>query len=648
MAMTQADQQLLEEFAESRPAVETQARARWESSEPYQSRIVAKYRKLHHYYNPRDGDHWPEDEELRPGKIHITSNLCKAAVDVDSRLQSIPPRITIPVSTLTPDQRRRAEAAEALLLQWLDLSGFEKWFWELCQVKSIYGKGVLKPYWDDGLKRGDVSVVDNPANLRIGWGSSDYQVIDWAAYQYNLSYQAAMERWDNLQIRPGRRKNEPPHVIVDGGDHEDPLGQKDDSFTRPFYREHSEYERTHVRVWDYWYKRKDGTVMNATLVEGKIVDGPHERGELPDIPYIVIEQDHEPGNPEGVSSIDPIMDLQDEFNRLLSHGLQHIADDVGPAWYLRGPSADTVESGIVPRSGEVTGVGENEPGVWPKAVQIFPIQEMLAEIWNEFHRLTGLPEILFGQTPGADTSGRAIAIQVEAAANRLDPRRRRLYQGLKELLVFWTIMAERKNPMVQVSDEGEQAGVGDLVRGFRTWKIVAPEMTPRDNIEVTQNEINKINALLTSRRSAMNATGVEAPEAELEIIAQEQSNVKLSAAAVQAQVSVLTIMAQLEQMQMQNAQMRMQLQQMMASQQGPQAPGSILQQSEGAVNTLQQAQQRAQPTGFEDQNQPATQEGSPPPAGAPPPGGGGPAALTALTRQGQPLQQIAFTEEFGG
>lgn len=658
-------QKLIDEFAESKPAVEAQARVRYGSSESYQGRLISKYRELHHYYNPMDQDQWPQDKVLRPGKIHITTNLCKAAVDVDARLQSIAPRYTIPTATLSPQERTRAEGTEQLMLQWLDLSGVDTWLHNTCQVKSIYGKVVLKPYWDDDLERGDVSVIENPANLRLGWGSNDYSRLDWSVYEYSLSHQEVMAKWPEVKIEPGSDSMGPPHVMLQGTDHSDPLDQKQDEFWTPMYRQYSDYERTQIRVWDYWYKSKDNVVQNCMMVNGLIVEGPHAHEELADIPYIVIENDHEPGSPEGIATIEPILDLQQEFNRLLSHGLQHIADDVDPAWYISGPSADTVPAGMVPKAGEVTGVGENTPGAWPKSVNQFPISDMLGELWNEFHRLTGLPEILFGQTPGADTSGRAIAIQVEAAANRLDPRRRRLYQGLKELLIFWTIMAEKKNPKVVVQEADEEQGieekvayVGDLVRGFRHWKILPPEITPRDNFEVAQNEINKVNAKLTSMRTAMDSTGVEAPEAELKIIEQEQSNLKLNPASVQTQVSVYTILQQVQQMAMQNQQMAQQMQQMMGAG-GGQPPGSILQQggqgggqsmmaqSQGAAQGMMAEGQAAQPTGFEDQNQPGgagqpmTQQGMPPPQGA--------GQMTSLSRQdGDALNQIRFDQNFAG
>lgn len=652
--MTQSDQQLIEAFAKSNVAVQEQARARWTSSEPYQNNVVSKYRDLHHYYNPINRDQWPEDVALRPGKIHISQNICKIAVDTDARLESIPPRITLPVTNLGGEELKRAEAAESLTLEWLELSGFDEWFFVAAQVKSMYGKVVLKPYWNDDLKRPDVTVIENPANLRLGWGSNDYSVIDWAMYQYTLSPQEAKFKFPEVQIDTSGDTSLPPNsrIINSGGDHGDPLAQKDDSFWKPFFRELSQYERTQIRVWDYWYKDSDGTVMNTLLLNGTIVEGPTAHPHLADIPYIVVEHDHEPGSPEGISTIEAIMDLQDEFNRLLSHGLQHVADDVDPAWYIAGPGADMAPSGIVPKAGEVVGVGETVPGAWPKSVNTFPIEAMLAELWNDFHRITGLPEILFGSTPGADTSGRAIAIQVEAAANRLEPRRRRLYQGLKDLLVFWTIMAERKDPKIEVNteEEGEtkEVGIGAIVKGFRRWKIIAPEITPRDNIELGQHAANMVNAKLWARRYGMNEIGVEAPEHMLKTIKAESSDLKLSPAEVQAQLAVYTIAAQLEAAQLQNAQLRAQMGELT---QEPGAPGSIpgdsQQTANGSQAQLQNAQQAQAPTGFEDQNNPegaglpATQAG-----GGPAPGGN-PASIVALNRQdGESLNQVAFNEDF--
>jgi len=636
---------LLNEIATSDRMVAAQARVRFESSESYQARIVQKMQDLHHFYHPQDGDHWPSDKAKRPGKVHVTANLVKAAVDVDSRLQSVMPRITIPTATLPPATRLRAEGAEAMVLQWLEMSGIDVWLNVLCQTKSLYGKGILRPYWDAELERPDVTVVENPANLRLGYTDSDYTKLDWSIYEYSISQLEAKTRWPDIDIHASPDPTGPPLVRVGGADHADPLDQRVDDFYKPRFREYSEYEHNQLRVWDYWYRGEGGTVTNAILVNGVIVNGPHAHDYIPDIPYIVIENDHEPGNPEGVATVEPIIDIQEEFNRLLSHGLQHIADDVDPAWFLTGPSADAVPPGLIPKAGKVVGAGENDIRLIPKGVNVFPISEMLGELWNGFHRLTGLPEILFGQTPGADTSGRAVAIQVEAAANRLDPRRRRLYQGIKELLIFWVIMTEHKNPSVDIGDSEDgtpqTAKLGDLVKGFKSWKIVAPEITPRDSFEVTNNELAKVQGKLTSIRDAMDATGVEAPEATLDVIRSEQADIDLNPGAVQAKVSIYPILQQVLQ---QQAEMGQQLQQLTGQSGGP--PQSILAQSQSAVNGQQVALQAQGPAApLEDQNLPPTAAGSPPPPGAPGPGGA--QTQTTLIRDGQALNQIATNTPLG-
>jgi hypothetical protein len=410
---------LLTEIANSKEQVAAQALVRFSSSDSYQARQVQRIQDLHHYYHPNGGDQWPGDAAKRPGKVHVTVNIVKAAVDVDSRLQSILPRMTLPTSLLPPKERLRAEGAESMMMEYLHLSGVDVWLHTLCQTKSLYGKGVLRPYWDSTLKRPDVTVVENPANLRLGYTDSDYTKLDWSIYEYSISMMEAKSRWPNVDIRPSADPLGPPSIRVSGSDHTDPLDQRIDDFFKPRQREYSEYEKTQLEVWDYWYRGKNGNITNAILANGVIVDGPHEHSYIPDIPYIVIENDHEPGNPEGVSTVAPILDIQEEFNRLVSHGLQHIADDVDPAWFLTGPSADAVPPGLIPKAGKVVGAGENDIRLIPKGVNVFPIAEMIGELWNDYHRLTGLPEILFGQTPGADTSGRAIAIQVEGASHLL-------------------------------------------------------------------------------------------------------------------------------------------------------------------------------------------------------------------------------------
>lgn len=595
------DQDIIDAFDELE--VTQQARTRYKQTESYQAQLANIYYRNHFYYAPPDNDQWPEDKRLRPGRIHITQNIIKPAVDTEARLEGLLPRVTnVPDS---PDGREKAESAEKMILRFLELSGrygWDVWLPDACKVKGVYGKMILKPFWNKNGKRPDVSVIENPANLRLGWGSSDFSVLDWGIYEYTLSPLEAMRRWPDIEIHVGQGMDRKLEVLRKA-DHADPIETLDAvdnaKIAKPMPSEVSDYQERHVRVWDYWFKDENGTVRNAMFVEGVLVGSITAHPEYPDIPYIVIEHDHEPGSPEGVSTVEPLIDIQVEFNRALSHFAQLVADEIDPAWYI---DADSVPPGLVPHGGEILAAGEGRKiQAIEKPVNQFPIQQLITELYKGFHFTSGLSEILFSLSPGAQTAGRALAVQIEASANRIDPRRRRLYQGLSELIDFWIYMVQRVNPKV------DGRPVRDLFKGLGRWKFIAPELTPRDVVENTTNVINKVQAKLVSLEDAMDELGVDAPiEMKMKIEA-ERTNPKLFPGDTQAYVAVMQLLQQLQ----------MQMQQMQQMQQpAPGGPGA----AEEAQGQQMAEAQSAQPTLDQEFNQsgppqPATGPGSPPPLG---------------------------------
>ena len=607
--------------------VEHEAKERYDAQSPYQSVLSAQYRIFHHYFNPPQynwgsGDQWPADRDQRPDKIHVTYNIIRPFITVGARLESILPRVTIPTTTMPQEERRRAEAAELLLMTWLDMSGWDTWMFDHSLSKSIYGKGVLKPFWNDVEKRGDVYVIESPWNLRLGYGASDFHTLDWAIYEYALSVREVKRRWPKLHIEVTDRN--PPLHVSRYTSHNDVLQQRAANEVVP-YREPSEYEKKHARIWDYWWREGD-EIWNAILVEGCVAEGPTRHKELPDIPYIVTEHDHEPGSPEGVSGVIDMIDLQIELNRSISHMFQYVADNVDPAWFLTGPDAGALVDGIIPKAGQVVSAGESDIREIPKGQSTVPFTEIYRTIYDAVHRQTGVPEIALGGLAGSDISGRATAVQIQSHLNRMDPRRNRMYNSLKRLLRFWVYMAEKKNPKLPVGEQ--MVGLKDMLGGFRNFKIIAPEITPRDAQEAVTVEINKVQARLSSLRTSMDTIGVENPESELDLIREEGMDAQLNPERAQA-FAALSI--QLQQLQMNAAQMQQQLSAMAPQGQDPNAAAAASQAQ------VQQQQYAAQPTGFEDQNQPMTQ------AGSPPPGNGQGPTTTTLIRGGTALNQIAYT-----
>jgi hypothetical protein len=614
MAYTDSDPLLTMEVVQ-------QARANYTQSESYHAALLAKYRRWHHWYAPQGGDQWPEDAQSRPGKVHITSNVIKPFVDVGARLEAKLPRITLRSQIPTPEERERAEFAEQLVKGWLDDSDWELWMQRLTRVKRIYGKAVLKPFWNKEERRPDVRLIEQPYNLRIGWATNDFSKKDWALYEYTVSADEARRLWPEIDVHDPNPLDKASPLEVRIADQlstqEDPLAQRQ---SKVHTRTPSDYEQKHITVWDYWCLKGDGKVYNTVILQKKVAVKPstHHK-EYVEVPYIVIENDHEPGSPEGMSSVEPMIDDQYELNRVRSLIVQLLVDNLDPAWQL---DDDTVPDGIVPRGGEIVAAGEGRQiRSIDKPVNNFPAEQAVAGTWNQLHRITGEGEILFGAPASAQDSGRALAVQVESVINRMEPNRLEMFSGLKSLIAFWVVMATKLKPKFGEFRPHE------ILAGQTRWQIVAPEITPKDAADHTNTVLNQLNGMVIDLEEAMDRLGVDSPAEMKKRISEDRSTLSLFPGHAQAMAQVGLLLLQLEQQ-------GITLDQIMAGGGGG-ASGTDPNSQAGANNAA--AQQRGMmPTRSEDQNQPATAPGGLPPLQA-----------TSLVRstadqESQSLNQLAF------
>ena len=66
-------------------------------------------------------------------------------------------------------------------LAYLEASGWELWMQTLCRAKAIYGKGVLKVFWNNEDRRPDVKVVENLAEgVVVNRITVDSETAEWA------------------------------------------------------------------------------------------------------------------------------------------------------------------------------------------------------------------------------------------------------------------------------------------------------------------------------------------------------------------------------------------------------------------------------------------------------------------------------------
>jgi hypothetical protein len=484
---------------------------------------------------PGGATHWPEGR--KPGRAHVSDNIYPVYVDVPASLQAV-----IPIESVTPEdtddeEREAAGRIERAYFAWKDEDDFELKVHQACVVKGLYGHTFGKVWWNAVEKRPTLTVIERPENFYAGWGSSDYDRLDWGIYTYALSPEAIEADFGvKVGIYGDRQYGYYPYVV---GDHADPIHTLSTAIE---YRRRIPPKDCLVEVYDYWYKkpiRKGKTeVWNAIFVGNRLVEHA-KHAEYDDIPYLALPNTYIPGSPYGRPELYDIEQLVREKDERLTAAAQMI-DSItnGQMWQLVGSEApDEVPTGAVPKPNKVAAPGPNArlEALQPFVPQ-FAVEDYLKRIDSEIETVTGLNEVLLGKAPiAALGSSKAMNALVALYEARIRMKRDLLYRWRKQI---WRVAAkvwERKDREVK-----------ELIDGRYRIDVKAPELTPKDELEVAQMAINLVNARLWSMERAMDRTGVEDPTDEKVLVRSEQTDPTLNPAAVQAQATLLSAMSALQ------------------------------------------------------------------------------------------------------
>jgi hypothetical protein len=581
-------------------------------------------------------DHWPEDPNLKiAGKSHVSVNNHPTFVDVPAALQAVTPIENVLPSSPEPAFAPIAAEVERLYFAWKEANEAETKYHKGCVVKGLYGKTAAKVVWDEEMQLPVFEVIEQPRNLYLGYSSNDYSSLEWACYTWLVAPYQAIEEWGldvnevtvtdpkngevyalpwvtlpSYQNGPGPQRSGPDPNIRSDRDWLFPASagmlEVNDYWCRKPAAEPVFGQKTPMTVWNYV------TVGNVVVQEAEY---PEYGGTLPFVP---LYNTFVPGVPEGRSDLFDIEQLLREKDERISSFSTMIGKSVGRQyWQAVGPEMDQVPANLRPKPDGIITAG---PGARIEPIQAptypFEVESYLARIDKELTEISGLNDLLRGLAPSqALSSSKAINMLVSQFETRIQLRRALFYKWREDIWnLAKTVWGNKQEEMAPVL-----ALAGKLVQE-------PPSLNPRDDMETTQRALNLVNGRTWSLERAMDATGVEDPEAEKAIIRQERQDVGLNPEAVQAQAA---LMAMMQQMQMQQAAMQQQM--------GPQQPPP----GEGDVEAMAAAQNRQAADGRTPEGVPgASMQGEEDQAVAPP----GSSAAFAGEGQNSALNQTLISE----
>lgn len=603
--------------------------------EPEHARLREDFRRQDALYFPEEitypggPDHWAPKPGTKNGRVHISLNNPHIYIDIPAALQATAPVENYIPASGSEEDRARAGRAERLYFQWKEDTDFELLGHRACVVKGAYGITYGKVWWDSIEGVPQVTVIESPENLYVGWGDSDFRRMDWAIYCYGLSPQSAREVY-GVEVEAIKVEDGKYVPYVSRGDHRDPLNQTGQSTLQEPSggRMPTAYEQLQLEVYDYWFRKYVGKgkkrrpqIWNAIYVGNALVEYKHHP-EYDDLPYVPLPNTFIPGYPFGRPELWDLEQLIREKDERLSEAGQMIHSAVGgQMWQLVGTEApDTLSDNMMPKPNKVATPGPNaEIKTIQPFVPAFPVEEYLKRLDYEIVGVTGLNELLTGRAPlTALGSSKAINALVANYALRIAMKRDLYYQWRKRIWKMAAKVWERKD-----------SDIRELIDGQYAIQVTPPDLTPRDALENAQRIINLVQNRLMSMARAMDEIGVDDPETEMDIIRDEQTDPALNAPAVQAQVSLAATMRELG----------------LDPNAPPPAGGVSAPTTEQTQNTARQVNRPA--AGGESLNAPENQ-GNPPSESVPTnAGGGGQATVQTLVQGGEGTGRILTQTPLG-
>jgi hypothetical protein len=223
------------------------------------------------------------------------------------------------------------------------------------------------------------------------------------------------------------------------------------------------------------------------------------------LPAVWIRNSSVKGLPFGISDVEPILELVEEYDHLASKQTRIVDYYASPNIYFSGASKPT--AGTDKQVGTVYYLPENGKAGFLEWSGPGPaIEDQLTRVRNAIAEVSQVPAVAFGQADSGATGISGVAIKILYGPLTNKALRKAACWGPCLEYLMWLCL--RQSGFKNLSLEEVNASFQSAI--------------PVDDVSITTDAVARVGGGILSKRSAMNQTGVENPETELKRIITEQ------------------------------------------------------------------------------------------------------------------------------
>lgn len=421
-----------------------------------------------------------------------------------------------------PPQREAAQRAEKALFLCIDRCSGWRSIWRAAQLGSLLGTSGFKVYRNGDGKACFCAI--QPEFLYPVARGDEYTDLTKVFYVYTVDRLEAERQWGKRDYRSERQTS-----MVD---HPDPIDNT-------FQQGGPTLEDRRIPVMEVW-TRDD----YALWVGGEVLEnGPNPYGF---IPYVVVQNIDSLSRVEGLSDVDALLGLKNDYiglntllNMLVSdsyyvarrHANPTILWEAPPSNYMEHIAGAVGGGGVLPhRLGSRIGFLHFEG----QAPDMGGLIELLKQNGIE---LSGLNELAWsGTTTGGSAvqTGPSLEVKFTNILSTLAAKQQQWAVGLKQL--FWQLLTLMESegeigvvdsPYARTRAARDMRVSGKDVGKHRDCKIVWPGFLPKDDMAAAQFELSKHGAGIQSMSTTLENLGFDFPDDELARIREETSDEQL-------------------------------------------------------------------------------------------------------------------------